>query len=442
MKNLREEQKLSEHPLYLREEEATARFLTALRAAVAPADFYQLHLDLFGRFLGAQRFLERLTEEKKARTVALREAKAAGEQVTVREFSLEIAAIETDRRTARAVLSIQRSLGDALAWTLLEFQRSASTVLGEGERVDRLAAAEGLAAELATIDAAWADGVVAIHTDITSCLRHGDILTVVSWEPRVFGLTEVKAGAAVAESPQLERLERAISMLNEGSHASAARGGPLEIVRSPVCYRSHIETVAPLLGAARERSYVASELEDRLAIEVYDEDNPMDLGREELEEQEAAFEAELGWDKSDQIVFSTSARRIRDRTHSFSSLAPLPLLPFSVADTSALLNGRLDIVSRLNAAHLEERLAERGIEAVVARAHAARDSFLTAKRGAVTLTVPAPVREQISVELMTLDALIEMVDWVLARLERQDSSGPQMIVDFAAEAEYWGSYQD
>jgi hypothetical protein len=417
------------------------RFLTSLRKAQTAEDFHDLHLDLFGRFLGAQRFLEQLVDEKTALTAALREAKSKGDDARVRALSGEIANTEADRRAARAVLSILRSQGDALAWKLLEFRRSASTVLGEGERVDRLAATEGLRAELATIDEAWANGVLAIHTDITSCLRHGDVLSVVSWEPRQYGLTEVKAGETDEDSPQFERIQRAISLLNEGSHPSAANGGPLEIVRSPVGYRSHVGAVAPLLGRAREESYVTAELEDGLAVEIYDESNPARLTRGDFEARQAAFAAELEWEESDGIIYSTAARRVRDRTHSFSSLAPVPLLPFDVADTSALVMGRLDIITRLNAARLEQRLSERGIEASVARGKSAYDSFLTAERGTASVTVPAHVREQISVELMTLTALIELVDWVLARLEERGESGPTMIVDFADEAAYWTTHQ-
>jgi hypothetical protein len=384
-----------------------------------------------------------LVAEKEAKSATLREAKSAGDGAGVRARSAEIADIEADRRAARAVLSILRTQGDALAWTVLDFQRSAATVLGEGERVDRLAAAEGLKAELAKIDEAWAGGVLAIHTDLTSCLRHGDLLSVVSWEPRRFGLTEVKASRKTdGDSPQVVRIQKAISLLNDGAHPSAADGGALEIVRSPVAYRSHVATVAPLIKRAREDSYVAAELEDGLAVEVYDERNPARLKREDFEARKAAFRSELGWEHSEEIVYSTAARRLRDRTHSFSSLAPVTLLPFAVEDTSALVTGRLDIITRLNATRLEQRLAELGLEESVARGKESYEGFLTAKRGSATLAVPAHVREQVSVELLTLSALMELIDWMLARLEAQVRGGPTMIVDFADEATYWTSYQD
>lgn len=393
LKDLQGEQELSRHPLYRRERETVSRFLAALRSAATPADFYELHRDLFARFLGAQRVLEELGTEKETSKADLRAAKQQGDDARVKRLSQQLANIESDRRAVKAVLSILRQLGDALAWTLLGFQRSAATVLGEGGRVDRLAAAEGLEAELAAIDRLWETGVLAMHTDITSCLQHGDILSITSFEPRSYELTEVKAGTQGAGSKQLQRLDRATRLLNTGSHPTAAAGGPLKIISSPVAYRSHMKEAATSLDLARERSYVAAEFEDGLAIEVYDESNPASLPRRDFEDREAAFRADLGWSEGDQITYSTSARRLRDRTQSFSSLAPLPLLPLSVEVTTELLMGGFDIVSTINAARLEQRFAERGIEAEVARGDGVEHSFLTAGRGRVTVTVPATVRE-------------------------------------------------
>lgn len=167
LKDARQEREISGHPLYRKAERRVAGFLPALRAAKAATDFYQLHFDLFQAFLGAQRGLEQLGVVKSEKRISLRARKEAREMDAVRELSREIGEIEADRLAARAVLSLYRTLGDSLAWTLLGFQRSAFTVLGEGERVDRLADADGLKAELNVIDQAWAAGTLAIHTDIT-----------------------------------------------------------------------------------------------------------------------------------------------------------------------------------------------------------------------------------------------------------------------------------
>lgn len=440
LKDLRGEKALVNHPLYRRERETVGAWLGALRSAKTPADFNRVHRDLFGRFLGAQRFLESLATEKTAANAALRAARDASNQTELRRRSGELANIEADRRAAVAVLSIQRQLGDALAWTLLDYRRSAATVLGEGERVDRLADAAGLEAELALIDELSAQSVSAIHTDITSCLQHGDVLAVRSLDPRLYELTEVKAGSR-SDAAQMERLERATSLLNNGFHPTAAAGGPLTIVSGPVPFQTHVGEAAAAIEEARQRSYVAVTFEDGLVAEIYDESNPARLSRQDFEDRQAKFRAELDWREGDGIAYSTSARRLRDRRHSFSSLAPLPLLPFSVEVTTELLLGGFDIVTRINAGRLEERFAKRGIEAEVARGEDAEHGFLTARRGRATVTVPATVREQISVELLTIEALVEMVDWTLGEVAELDNDGPLMIVDYASEAGYWTQYR-
>ena len=439
IKDLRGEQALVNHPLYQRERETVAVWLGALRSAVTPADFNRIHHDLFGRFLGAQRFLESLAIEKTVANTALRAARDAGDQSELRRRSGELTNLEFDRRAAIAVLGIQRQLGDALAWTLLDYRRSAATVLGEGERVDRLANAAGLEAELALIDELSVQGVPAIHTDITSCLQHGDVLAVRSLDPRLYELTEVKAGSR-SDSGQMERLERASRLLNNAFHPTAAAGGPLTIVSGPVPFRTHVGAAAAAIEEARQCSYVALTLEDGLVAEVYDESNPARLSRQDFEDRQAEFRTKLDWREGDGIAYSTSARRLRDRRHSFSSLAPLPLLPFSVEVTTELLLGGFDIVTTINARRLEERLAKRGIESEVARGEDVEHGFLTARRGRATVTVPATVREQISVELLTIEALVEMVDWTLGEVAKLDSDGPQMIVDYAGEAGYWTRY--
>ena len=438
-RDLRTEEELVNHPLYTREQENIEGFLTTLRAARSPDDFNRLHRDLFGRFLGAQRFLEALRGEKERANEQLREARDRGDGPELRRLSAELGMLDRDRRAADAVLSLQRQLGDALAWTLLEFRRSAATVFGEGERVDRLADAKGLAAELALIDELTAEGVVALHTDLTSCLQHGDVFAVRSFDPRVYELAEVKAGPR-SDALQLERLERATDLLNDGSHPTAAEGGPLWIVSAPVAYRSHVAAAAEAIHLAREQTYVTLEVEDGLAIQVYDETNPARLGPQEIKDRQAAFAAGLPSEEDDRIIFSIAVRRMRDRRHSFGSLAPLPLLPYAVETTAGLMIGELDIVTTIDAAAIERRLALRGIDAEVARGAGAADGFLTARRGPASLSVPATVREQVSIELMTIEALIEMVDWTLGEIADRTGEQPQMIIDYADERTYWTSY--
>lgn len=42
---------------------------------------------------------------------------------------------------------------------------------------------------------------------------------------------------------------------------------------------------------------------------------------------------------------------------------------------------------------------------------------------------------------MTLETLVEMVDWTLGELAKLETGGPQMIIDYAEEPNYWTCYQ-
>jgi hypothetical protein len=444
-KDLRRERELSGHPLYAREAETVARFVDALRTAEVPADFRELHRDLLGRFIGCQRFLEQLARNKERVKAAIRTAKTEVRDGVVRALSRDIKRIDFDEHAAKAAMSIYRTLGDALVWTLLGYQRTAITVLGEGERVDRLATGDGLHAELDLIEKLWEeDGIVAVHTDITTCMRHGDVLSIEQRAPLRIGLEEVKAGREpFPGSPQMTRLERVKTLINRGYHPTAANGEPIIIEHSPVRFRTHQALLPTLLEQARRETYVSVELEDGLLIEVYDETNPAGLPPPQIDQRAQGAHDETGWweDERDLLRYSISSRRLRERLHSFSSLAPVALFPLPVEDVAGLVIGRYDVIATLNASLLEEHLAETGIGAVVARGDAAGDSFLEAGRGNARITVPAPVREQILIELMTLGSLFAMVRWLLDQSEKRGSSQPAIVVGYAGEAEHWASHE-
>jgi hypothetical protein len=69
--------------------------------------------------------------------------------------------------------------------------------------------------------------------------------------------------------------------------------------------------------------------------------------------------------------------------------------------------------------------------------------FLEARRRGVGVRVPAHVREQMMVELMTPDALYALLDHVLTLNERRPAEGnDRRIVTFADEATVWDVPRD
>ena len=117
-----------------------------------------------------------------------------------------------------------RQIGDGIAWRALRYDRRAFTILGEGERVGRLAHGVGRDAELAELGRLWEEeSVFAIHNDLTNCLRRGDLTALRERDAGLdVTLIEVKAGARPEETPQLQRLERATELLRQGRQVSDA----------------------------------------------------------------------------------------------------------------------------------------------------------------------------------------------------------------------------
>lgn len=138
-----------------------------------------------------------------------------------------------------------RRIADALVWRLVGFDRRAMTILGDGVRVDRLALGPGFEEELRHIDALWRHtGAVAIHNDLTSCLRHGD-LTVFKppLPPDVVCIAEVKVpGQQRGHRGQRERLEQRLRTLRLG-HGVTSSGKSTEVRLLGLPYLTHLDVL-------------------------------------------------------------------------------------------------------------------------------------------------------------------------------------------------------
>jgi hypothetical protein len=291
-----------------------------------------------------------------------------------------LTAVDYERDTVRALLSVLRGLADAAVWRLVGYDRGVIAALGEGRRVRHLADTDGLAPELAVLERT--PGVLA---DLTTCVRHGDVLAIECWEPRRWRVVEVKAGSGgrSRRGRQEVRLARFEALLNSG--VWSGDGEPtLRVVECPVPVRTHYAALVALIERARLDGYAMTWLEDVLR-------------------------------------YSTDHRRIRDRRETFPGQAPLALLPYAADITRDICMGGLDVMLTLDARALERRFGERGIEADVAQGDAAGDQFVRCRRGDKGLVVPAPVREQVLIEGWTLDCLVEVVDWTLDRISDQMS---------------------
>ena len=239
----------------------------------------------------------------------------------------------------------------------------------------------------------------------------------------------------------MQRLKRVTDLVNDGFDPEDPGGEPLLLRRSPVPYRTHLQRLPDALAMARELSYFSFSPEDGFLIEVYDTTNPADLSLDQREARCRAARHALGWhDKGDLLSYSMYFRRLRDRRNSFSSLAPVALFPLPSRELAELMMGRFDMIATLSASGLERRLAQAGIEVEVARGSAAGDSFMRLAGAEATVIVPAPLREQIQIELMSLETLTETLSWYMDDPAARGLGGSAVTISHADEAAVWTAH--
>ena len=441
-KDVRFEAELQAHPLYTRHWEPVREWLGRFREADTPAHYYDLHRELLNRFYWCQKFEDKCREREKELAAEIKTAKEqGGGRDQLKPLSQELADLKLARKVAACVRALYRDLGDALVWRLFRYQRPVIAALGQGDVVGRLSD-EGLETELNEIQWLWEkQGVFALHADITSCVRHGDVWAFHSLDPLEIYVTESKkSGKFDRDSPQGKRLQRLQELIKHGAHPQGAAGHPLHLERPGIRYATYHPWLRELLAKARKSTYAWHEIDAGVALEVWDEANPAGASREENSNRHARLREQLRWtDDLDTITTSAALRRVRSRQldHNFASLAPLALTPLALRDTTDLIFGRIDFITTLHAPALEERLAGKGIRAQVARGDAAPDSFMRAERDSAAVTVPAFVREQVQVELMKLDTLASTVDWFLNDVARRGAARANVDLFYDDEASVW-----
>ena len=332
-----------------------------------------------------------------------------------------------------------RQVGDGIAWRALRYDRGALTILGEGERVGRLAQGIGHDAELAELGRLWEEeGVFAMHNDLTNCLRHGDLTALRERDDGLdVTLIEVKAGQRPDDTPQLQRLERATSLLREGRQVTDE--GVIHVTVVPAPYETYLSVLEELIATARAVGHAWARPHECLLVGAVDY---RVWGRESraYNRRSDAERRRLGWggDEPETLAWTASMRRMRDRGWSSSSLAPYTIFPLPAADAADVVMGFVDLAYSLHLPLLERALSRDGVEVSVARSGPAASLFLEAARRGVRLLVPPHLREQMMVELMTPDALYALLDHVL-RLndERPHEAHDRRVVTFADEAAVW-----
>jgi hypothetical protein len=168
-----------------------------------------------------------------------------------------------------------------------------------------------------------------------------------------------------------------------------------------------------MIVQAKESGYGEQRIDCRF-VQVIDYRYFADREKSVAELVEAA-DGRLGWFGDDRLILAGigGAALNHDRGEPPAEIAPTSIFPLPTEDVVDMLIGVVDLRVHLNTQLLELEFAKRGIRVTFTRGKAASNHFLHAQRGYLGLFVRAYVREQMLAELLTSQALIGLVEWVL-----------------------------
>lgn len=391
-------------PPYFEARDSFTDYVRRLQVASSAGELASLHRELILDVNARQKALAEVKAEHTGRA----KAEIARLKAVEPKPKTELGAAQGILRGAKhadavadALQHATRVLADGIVWRGLDYDRTMISILGKEPPVAHHADDHGFFAELAALEiAAEQPGVLVIHNDTTNCLRRGDITVITEIDGRRVAIPkEVKAGSGDA-SKQVARIIEALEMIRTRRFFV-----PTEL-------STHLPELPELIAEAKRRGYTKKRF-DCMFVQVVDFRH---WGARE--QQLAALSADairaVAWNPAVVDVGMTSVSRIRDRGNPVVELAPVSVFPLPAEDIADLLLGFVEITVHINKQLLGLRFAENGMTANFLAQPAAARHFLEARRGYRGFLMPAYMREQMLHELMTVEAVVAISDYLLA----------------------------
>lgn len=257
--------KLFMHPLHQDAFRTMVSMIAALRECEAYPDYRDLQQDLLtkllevdGHRLRSRQVLRRL-RGRKSLPVDAPALRSGADPTDIESWELEIAVSERIGRQ-------YRSIGDALAWRVFNYDRRVIIALSRNDPPGLLAGKAGLAAEQEFV-AKWSrddDTFVLLH-DVTSCLRIGDATLFKRVGDGFEGyLYEIKRDSERRRSTQLRRQRLAQDAVRAGGALPGKPGHHLVSVNLP--YKTQLDLLGRAFELAAERGLYGMNLPDGRAL--------------------------------------------------------------------------------------------------------------------------------------------------------------------------------
>lgn len=439
IKEIDREQRLINDPVWQAARPELLALVRGYQASTTASAMMTVQLNLIASVRARQQRIKELRAELDA--VRQRRTTLAAAQpkdvAALREVQTQISGLEQLEFVHVAFRHLLLNIGDAIAWRTVGFDRAAITILGQGQRVSWLSDGPGWAAEVSALEENWREGRFSLLTDLTTCLRHGDLVTDTSDR---FLVTEVKAGGPARLQPRAERrILDATSFINEGR--AVIDGIDSFFHRCPARYRTFMPALRDALQQARARGEANARPSPSQLLVTHDMRH-FTTQNDRVPTPIDQFREQTRWPQDD-VIFTNGSllRRMRDRHHTFATLAPLAVYPLPAEDVTDLLMGYLAFSTVLNASVFARRLEAAGYTADVWRPPESGMGFLTVAReeGVQLLTtqVAPHFREMMMLELLTPSACEKATEFMLGLLRSNATEHGQHMIVLADEHRTW-----
>jgi hypothetical protein len=414
------------HPAQVAAEAAIADLIRELRAIVDDEGRNDFQRELF----------KQIYDVEQARHEAKRQAKLAskGKPVGHSDMGLEWAVEELLwARIARQL----RSVGDAMAWKLLAYNRRAILALSHNDPAGPMYGKAGLGYELGAVDEAWKnDRQFALLHDVTNCLRIGDITYFTGDGPRI---AEVKARppSGSRARQQLRRAQEAVDVAN----GAALLGGTVRVLDTPRPLVTLLAQVGPALAAAVEQGMVAERIADRQAVHVFTVAAAAgDITTAEIESRIQQLTSDAfalaGLDRPGQHHLQGHRIDLLDKgVHN----APYTIFPWPPEIVAALTTDRMGYRHTVAYDRLAERFEHNGMRSTCLLPEDGSDRGLDLARIQDPVTklrvrLDVGILDRLLYEFIDLDCL---VDAVAEQIRGEAEVGEEILTTFVGEADVW-----
>jgi hypothetical protein len=418
-KSVRREAGVVSHEMVWKALPLVTRWIAESRAARLPADYNEIQRQLAS---GAIEIRDLDLELKAEKRHVLDEIRGVARHNPDRGKELQAALADLDERLVanRRRLVALRSVQDGIFWRLWNFDRGVISTLGLGPQVGY--PSQNFESEVAAAGEFWAEGKIALLTDLSSCIRSGD-LVVFDPETGRYRIGEIKVSdAAIRQaSRQRVRLEARTQFLAEGrSSGLGAYEMPVLSAQVRPTLRTHLATLGSLLEKARRQVIAGARvsshlhvivLDGRAALELVGDDEDAALAR--LAKKHARLTPPAEWQRQEVVAFHSHERLQRDEHAGTATTAPYSIFPFDDETCAALCLGLVSCQVTLNLTAVYDEIRRRGW-GLEPPPPEPPDMWFTAVDVAsptnlLVQGVNVRLREQLLVELLSLEAFGDFV---------------------------------